>query len=91
MLGRREETDHAKRLPCASILLGRVESRPNGRHPRSCKKPEVSPGSWGAKVLDDARETAPGTVNREQAVLSHLFSKAVDWGWISHRQRSCRD
>jgi integrase len=25
------------------------------------------------------------TVNRELAVLSHLFSKALDWGWISHR------
>jgi len=27
----------------------------------------------------------PSTVNRELAVLSHLFSKAIDWGWIKHR------
>ena len=26
--------------------------------------------------------TKPGTVNRELAALSHLFNKAVEWGWI---------
>jgi integrase len=26
-----------------------------------------------------------GTVNRELAVLSHLFSQAEEWGWITHR------
>lgn len=25
-----------------------------------------------------------GTVNRELAVLSHVFSKAVDWKWLTH-------
>jgi integrase len=25
------------------------------------------------------------TINRELAVVSHLFSKAIQWGWISHR------
>lgn len=25
------------------------------------------------------------TINRELAVVSHLFSKAVQWGWIAHR------
>ena len=25
------------------------------------------------------------TVNRELAVLSHMFSMAIDWGWIAHR------
>jgi integrase len=25
------------------------------------------------------------TVNREMAVLSHVFSMAVEWGWITHR------
>jgi integrase len=28
---------------------------------------------------------APGTVNLELAALSHLMSKAVEWGWISHK------
>ncbi len=35
----------------------------------------------GAKVS----ATAPGTVNREIAALSHLFTKAVEWGWIDHK------
>jgi integrase len=30
-------------------------------------------------------KTKPGTVNRELAALSHLFSKAVEWGWIEHK------
>jgi len=33
--------------------------------------------------LDDGR--APGTVNRDLAVLSHLFTKSVEWNWIDHR------
>ena len=27
---------------------------------------------------------AAGTVNRDLAALSHLFTKAIDWGWIDH-------
>ena len=30
-------------------------------------------------------ETKPATINRELAALSHLFSKAVEWGWVDHR------
>ncbi|QCB45436.1 site-specific integrase [Hydrogenophaga sp. PAMC20947] len=30
-------------------------------------------------------ETKPATINRELAALSHLFSKAVEWGWLDHR------
>ena len=30
-------------------------------------------------------ETKPATINREPAALSHLFSKAVEWGWVDHR------
>ncbi|OSM01796.1 tyrosine-type recombinase/integrase [Magnetofaba australis] len=33
--------------------------------------------------LEDGR--AKGSINRELAVLSHLFTKAVDWNWIEHR------
>ncbi len=28
---------------------------------------------------------APGTVNRELAALSHLFTKAVEWRWLDHK------
>ncbi len=29
--------------------------------------------------------TVAGTINRELAVLSHLFNKAVEWGWINYK------
>ena len=29
--------------------------------------------------------TKPATINRELAVLSHLFNKAVEWGWMDRR------
>lgn len=39
----------------------------------------------GPKASAKAKTSAPGTINRELAVLSHLFNKAIEWGWISHR------
>ena len=30
-------------------------------------------------------KTKPGTINRELAALSHLFTKAVEWGWLVQR------
>jgi integrase len=30
-------------------------------------------------------KTKPGTINRELAALSHLFTKAIEWGWLDHR------
>jgi len=45
----------------------------------------------GAKATENARDAAPGTINRELAVLSHLFNKAIEWGWITHRPaKLCR-
>lgn len=34
--------------------------------------------------------TAPGTINRELAALSHLFNKAIEWGWIDRRPAKIR-
>ena len=34
--------------------------------------------------------TSKGTVNRELAVLSHLFNKAVEWGWMPARPAKIR-
>lgn len=31
------------------------------------------------------KTTSPGTINRELAALSHLFNKAIEWGWIDRR------
>ncbi|MHB9839965.1 tyrosine-type recombinase/integrase [Paraburkholderia terrae] len=39
----------------------------------------------GVKAADKAQNATPGTINRELAVLSHLLSKAIEWGWITHR------
>ena len=30
----------------------------------------------------------PSTINCELAVLSHLFNKAIEWGWSAAQQRS---
>lgn len=30
-------------------------------------------------------KTKPGTINRELAALSHLFTKAIEWGWLEHK------
>jgi integrase len=33
---------------------------------------------------------ANGTVNRELATLSHLFNKAIEWGWLDNRPATIR-
>ena len=30
-------------------------------------------------------EAATGTINRELAVLSHIFTKGCEWGWLEHK------
>ena len=45
-----------------------------------------SGGDWvsGKRVpRDTGHTTAPGTVNRELATLSHLFSQALEWKWLT--------
>lgn len=39
----------------------------------------------GPKYSEKGTLAKPGTVNRELAVLSHLFNKAIEWGWIERR------
>lgn len=45
------------------------------------------PGGEKQKAKDEAKlkTTSPGTINRELAALSHLFNKAIEWGWIDRR------
>jgi len=46
-------------------------------------EPAIKSNSRGkGKITHKDRGTSPGTVNRELATLSHLLSKALDWGWI---------
>ncbi len=44
-------------------------------------------GGIARKAKDEAKQktTSPGTINRELAALSHLFNKAIEWGWIGSR------
>jgi integrase len=35
------------------------------------------------KDQSSLKNTSPGTINRELAVLSHVLHKALEWGWIS--------
>jgi integrase len=39
----------------------------------------------GAIARENACKSAPGTINRELAALSHLLNKAVEWGWLEKR------
>lgn len=42
-------------------------------------------GKKVARTPEQARTTTPGTINRELAVLSHLFNSAIEWGWMDRR------
>jgi integrase len=51
-------------------------------------KPLIKVSSFDVERFKKARLEAgvtPGTINRELAVLSHLFTRAVEWGWIDHK------
>jgi len=48
-------------------------------------EPAIKSNSRGNSVMRKDSGATGGTINRELAVLSHLFNKAVEWGWITHR------
>lgn len=37
------------------------------------------------RAADKITTAKPSTINRELAVLSHLFNKAIEWGWMDRR------
>jgi integrase len=39
----------------------------------------------GHAIGGQKKDTAPGTVTRELATLSHLLSRALEWGWITQK------
>lgn len=39
----------------------------------------------GQAIGGQKKDLAPGTVNRELATLSHLLSRALEYGWITHK------
>lgn len=68
-------------LPLSKISTFDVERYKKQR--REAKAIKSTSGENGPTYKDAL--TAPGTINRELAVLSHLFSKATEWGWIDRR------
>ncbi len=56
------------------------------KHQRAKEAVEVRPrGKTIVRGEGKATQTKPATINRELAVLSHLFNMAIDWGWIDRR------
>lgn len=53
---------------------------------RLSQAPMQRPGGKGeVRTVTADSKTKPATVNRELAVLSHLFNQAIEWGWIDRR------
>jgi len=42
------------------------------------------------KKLRTNEKASPGTINRELAVMSHIFSKAMEWRWINYKSAIIR-
>jgi integrase len=64
---------------------GRGGDRRSKKAPRLQQAPAESRPPAGATQSLPTKMTAEGSVNRELAVLSQLFNKAVEWGWITRR------
>jgi integrase len=56
----------------------------NATRSSAAAKLVMRPNGPGGKPVFGG-ETKPATINRELAALSHLFSKAVEWGWLDHK------
>ena len=67
--------------------LSKISSFDIERYKRKRLEEIVIPGGEKQRKKDNIKlnTTRPGTINRELAALSHLFSKAIEWGWIDYR------
>ncbi len=56
------------------------------KHQRQNEAVSVRPrGKAIIRAANKVTTAKPSTINRELAVLSHLFNKAIEWGWIDRR------
>ncbi|MDR0379994.1 MAG: site-specific integrase [Candidatus Accumulibacter sp.] len=70
-------------MPLSKISSFDVERYKKQRlQERSDKKPD---GKTTGRIPESTYK--PGTINRELAVLSHLYSMAETWGWIDRRPK----
>lgn len=68
-------------LPLSKITAFDVERYKRQRQ----QEPIVKRGKARASAPEKIALPQPGSINRELAVLSHLFNKALEWGWIDRR------
>lgn len=69
------------------IPLSKISSFEIERYKKQRLQEIALPGGEKQKAKDESKlkTTSPGTINRELAVLSHLFNKSIEWGWIDRR------
>lgn len=67
-------------MPLSKISSSDVERYKKQRADEAVMRPN---GPGGQPVYGD--KTKPATINRELAALSHVLSKAVEWGWLDHK------
>ncbi len=67
--------------------LSKIEKSDIDRYKEQRSKQLAIPGGEKNKPLESSKLklTSKGTINRELAVISHLFSQAVEWKWIQFR------
>ena len=69
--------------------LSKMSSSDVERYKKQRLEEVALPGGDKQKPKDETKlkTTSKGTINRELAVLSHLFNKAIEWGWITAQSR----
>ena len=77
----------------ADIPLSKIHTSEVERYKKQRLEEIALPGGEKQRPKDETtlKTTSKGTINRELSVLSHLFNKAIDWGWITVRPaKTCR-
>lgn len=68
--------------------LGKISGFDVERYKRQRQQETVIVRPRGKVIERDpnkSKTATPGTINRELAVLSHLFNMAIEWGWMDRR------
>ncbi|OEU77539.1 MAG: integrase [Desulfuromonadales bacterium C00003107] len=67
--------------------LSKISTFDIERYKQKRSRTKAIPGGEKRKPKDASKLklVGKGTINRELAVLSHLFTKAEEWGWVSSR------
>ena len=71
----------------ADTPLSKISGFDIERYKHERKNEKAIRGGHKQRPKDESKlqNTSAATINRELAVLSHLFTKAMEWGWIDRR------